>query len=250
MRALWMLALVLAFDGGGARAADNGPKRVHPPYFLRSKDKIPPDSLSHPMASLVDANGQAMESKENISTPDSSVMDRLSDPGLFEEIRKTKSVETTPDRLYWHSRDDLNYCHYLDEEGNHWYGWTDEQGFNWVLWRGHRYWWHDPFAKHWLYYYQGYWWRADGQGKDSIQVCVDGEYFLSNGRGDVLSDMGQDGTGGIISAPGRYQGDMHHGGSHGEGHHGEGGHGDGAGGNGGDANSAPGANPAGAAGAN
>ncbi len=247
---LWMTVLFFCPLGW---AQGQTPKKVHPPYFLHAKDKLPPESLSPPAASLIDAKGQGMASELNIAPPDAGVMDQLSDPGLVEEIRRTKAAETTTDRFYWHSTDDLDYCHYQDMEGNHWYGWADGQGFNWVLWRGHRYWWHDPFAKHWLYYYQGYWWRADGQAKNSIQVCLDGEYYACDSQGRVISDMGQDGSGGIISAPGRYQGDMRHGnggGRHGDGDHDsghshpEGGAGDGSG----EANGSPGADPAGAAG--
>ena len=162
MNNLWIFGLALAFYSG-AWASDAAPKKINRPYFLRIKDKIPNDSLTAPAGSLEDANGQTLNADVNITPPDAGVMDQLSDPGLFEKIRKTKSVETAVNRFYWHSDGDLDYCHYQDMEGNHWYGWSDDGGFNWVLWRGHRYWWHDPFARHWLYYYQGYWWRADGQ---------------------------------------------------------------------------------------
>jgi hypothetical protein len=217
MKTLWLFVLIFTFCPG-SRAANDAPLKVHPPYFLRAKDKVPNDSLICPSVSVMDANGQTMDVEENIAPPGAGAMDQLSDPSLFEEIRRTKSSETTPERFYWHSDDGLDYCHYQDMEGNHWYGWADGEDFNWILSRGHRYWWQDPFAKHWLYYYQGYWWRSDGQTKDSIQVCVDGEYYACDSRGRVVTDMGQDGNGGITSAPGRYRGDSHHGGSHGEGH--------------------------------
>jgi hypothetical protein len=217
MKNLWLILLVLAFCPQ-VRAANNAPLKVHPPYFLRAKDKVPNDSLVCPADSILDVRGQTMDVSANIAPPDADVMDQLSDPSLFEKILRTKSSETTTGRFYWHSAGDLDYCHFQDMEGNHWYGWADGGDFNWILSRGHRYWWHDPFAKHWLYYYHGYWWRSDGQTKDVLQVCVDGEYYTCDSRGRVVADMGRDGSGGITSAPGRYQGDSHHGGSHGGGH--------------------------------
>jgi hypothetical protein len=80
--------------------------------------------------------------------------------------------------------------------------------FNWVLQWGRRYWWHDSFAGLWLYYFRGSWWRADGQRDGFIQVYIDGGYYVCDAEGNGLQDMGPDGTGAIISAPGRYQGDF------------------------------------------
>ncbi len=221
MKSLWTFGFAFAFCSL-VWAEDSGFPKVHQPYFLRDQDKVPSLDLAAPAGSLEDDKGQPLESDENIAPPDAGIMDRLSDPILFEKIKKAKNIETALKRFYWHTSGDLDYCHYQDMEGNHWYGWMDDGGFNWVLWRGHRYWWHDPFAEHWLYYYQGNWWRADGQAKNSIQVCVDGEYYACDGQGRVFMDMGGDGNGNIESAPGRYQGDFHNGG-HGGGH-GSGGH--------------------------
>jgi hypothetical protein len=215
MKIIWTFGFILVFCSS-VWAADIAPQKINRPYFLRVKDKTPNDSLTAPTGSVEDAHGRSLDTDVNITPPDAATMDRLSDPVLFETIRKTKSTETDVNRFYWHASGDLDYCHYQDAEGNHWYVWSDDGGFNWILSRGHRYWWHDPFGKHWLYYYQGYWWRADGQTKNSIQVCMDGEYYACDSQGHVVTDMGEDGNGNIMSAPGRYRGDSHHGG-HGNG---------------------------------
>jgi hypothetical protein len=217
MKTLWLILLAPAFCPQ-ARAANDVPLKIHQPYFLRANDKIPNDGLVCPSDAVKDLHGQAMDVAENIAPPDAGVMDQFSDPSLFEKIQRSKSSETAMQRFYWHSAGGLDYCHFQDMEGNHWYGWSEDGNFNWILSRGHRYWWHDPFARHWLYYYQGYWWRSDGQTGDSIEACLDGEYYACDSRGRIVTDMGQDGNGGIISAPGRYRGDSHHGGSQGEGH--------------------------------
>jgi len=201
--------------------------KVHRPYFLQAKDKIPNDALSAPSLSLIGPKGETLDMEVNIDAPPTIALDQFSDPFVFEQVKGEKKTESTPGHFYWHSAGEQTYCHLLDQEGNHWYGWIDDGKFDWILWRGHRYWWKDPFAGLWLYYFQGSWWRADGQASNSIQVCVDGEYYLCDKRGKILKDMGQDGNGDIVSAPGTYQGDMHSGG-HG-GHHGEGRRGDGDG---------------------
>lgn len=199
------------------------PQKVHPPYFLHAKDKIPRGGLACPDVDLQGADNQPLDLEINITPPDPTVMDIFCAPALFEKIQHQKPSETALQRFYWHMVDEIEYCHFKDMEGNHWYGWQDSDGkFSWILWRGHRYWWHDAFAGHWLYYFQGVWWRADGQKKNSIQANMDGEYYTCDAQGNVLGDMGQDGSGGIVSAPGRYQGDSH-GGHGGRGH---GGHGD------------------------
>ncbi len=185
------------------------PTKVHWPYFLRAQDKVPRKSLACPDVPPQGPGGQAWDPRASIQPPDPKVLDLFSSPALFEEIQRDKSRETQVQHFYWHATPrGLDYCHFQDLEGNHWYGWEGGDGnFNWVLGKGHRFWWRDPFAAHWLYYFQGYWWRADGQGPHSIQVCVGGEYYACDAQGNVLKDMGQDGSGAIISAPGRYQGD-------------------------------------------
>ncbi|HJT23722.1 MAG TPA: hypothetical protein VJ873_04055 [bacterium] len=197
------------------------PHSIHRPYFLQAKDKVPRSDLACPEEDLQGPGAKSLDLEINILPPDPHVIDFLSGPDIFEQIQRQRPSETALQRFYWHRLDEVEYCHFRDMEGNHWYGWEDgDEKFNWVLWRGHRFWWHDPFAGLWLYYYQGYWWRADGQKPGRIQACIDGEYYACDAKGNILQDMGQEGSGDIVSAPGRYQGDFRHGG-HG-GHHGNG----------------------------
>lgn len=226
--------LVICLMGALAASAWAGtsaaPSKVHWPYFLGAQDKVPRKSLACPDVPPVGPDGQAWDVQASIKPPGPKVLDQFSSPALFEEIQRARTPETQIQRFYWHTTArGLDYCHFQDLEGNHWYGWESAGGgFNWVLWKGHRFWWHDPFASHWLYYFQGYWWRSDGQQPHLIQVCLDGEYYACDAQGNILKDMGQDGSGDIISAPGRYQGDRRGGhGGHG-GHGGQGGQGNGA----------------------
>ncbi len=223
MKKLWILGLVLGTACVSWADTSPVPRKLHQPYFLRVQDKIPLGDLTCPDGPIQGSDGKTLDLDINIKPPDPVVMDHFSSPGIFEEVQRAKLSETSIGRFYWHNRGGLDYCHFKDPEGNHWYGWGGgTENFNWILWRGHRYWWKDSFAGLWLYYYQGSWWRADGQKKNLIQACVDGEYYACDAQGNVLQDMGQDGSGSIVSAPGRYQGDSH--GGHGGHQGGHGGH--------------------------
>jgi hypothetical protein len=243
MNGRWFLLSVALVPGVWADSLSPPPK-LHQPYFLRAQDKVPLDTLACPDDPIQGPRGATLDLAVNIIPPLPGPMELFSGPSLFEDLQKTKASETAYGKFYWHDFNGMDYCHYKDVEGDHWYGWAGHDGkFNWILWRGKRYWWHDAFAGHWLYYYRGSWWRADGQAQNSIQANIDGEYYACDAQGNVLGDMGQDGNGDIVSAPGRYQGDSHHGG-HG-GHGGHAGHGGQGGQNGGPSSpgSAPGANP-------
>ena len=193
------------------------PEKVFRPYFLSLQNKIPNTGLESPGGMIWGPDKKTLELRENTGAPDISTLRQLTFPDLFIALKQLKHTERSIGTFYWHQAGGLDYCHFPDREGNHWYGWISGGNFNWVLWRGRRFWWRDAFTGHWLYYYQGYWWRADRQDGQSLQVLVDGEYFLCDRQGKILKDMGQDGEGAIVSAPGRYQGDFHRG-SHG-GHH-------------------------------
>lgn len=207
-----IVVILLLWGACGLARAVTAPTKVYPPFFLRTEDKVPTAALDNPGEPVQRPGDPSENLEENPDAPDPSTMRRLAAPDFFEKIKKSKNSEKSLSRFYWHRADALDYCHYRDREGNNWYGWTSGGNFNWVLWRGSRYWWRDGFAGHWLYYHQGNWWRADNQDDLTAQVLVDGEYFLCDKDGKILKDMGQDGEGGIVSAPGRYQGDFHHGG--------------------------------------
>lgn len=226
MKKFSMACLILAAAASARAGNSAAPAKVHWPYFLTAQDKVPRKSLACPDVPSQGPGGEDWDAQASITPPDRAVLDQFSSPALFEDIQRQKTPETKIQHPYWHTASGgLDYCHFQDLEGNHWYGWSGGDGnFNWVLWKGHRFWWRDTFASHWLYYFQGYWWRSDGQAPHSIQVCIGGEYYACDGQGNLLKDMGQDGSGDIISAPGRYQGDRH-GGHGGGGHGGHGGQG-------------------------
>jgi hypothetical protein len=190
-----------------------------------------------------------LEVKEAIDAPSADVLARLSTPDLFETIKADKKKETRINQTVWHTSGDSSYCHFRDQEGSNWYGWSDDQAFHWILMLGNRYWWHDDFAGHWLYFAKGYWWRLDAQTANQIQVLVNGEYYLCQKDGTLLKDMGQDGNGEILSANGRYQGDSHRGGHGGHaGGHGDNGEGHSSNGSNGAANTGSSSNAGSAAG--
>jgi hypothetical protein len=226
LRTSWFLVLSFALLPWVAWAQTSTPvlpKKISAPLFLGSADKTPLDGLDVPAVPDQGPDGNALAVNEAIDAPSAGVLAQLSEPALFERIKADKKKETRINRIVWHKSGDSSYCHFRDQEGSNWYGWSDDQVFHWILMLGNRYWWHDDFAGHWLYFAKGYWWRADAQTANQLQVLVNGEYYLCRKDGTLLKDMGQDGNGEILSANGRYQGDSHHGG-----------HGGHAGGHGGD----------------
>lgn len=224
---LLLLSLIFAVSlEAGARDLPPLPQ-VHQPVFLRVQDMVPRGDLSCPYGPIPYPDKTLSEPDISFQLPDPNAMEVFSEPSFFEEIRLESNYEKRTRHFYWHHLGGLAFCHFKDLEGNNWYGWAGGDGnFNWILQAGNRYWWRDSFAHLWLYYAGGSWWRADGQGKNRIQVNIDGEYYACDAQGNILEDMGQDGTGPIVSAPGRYQGDSQQTsfGGHGShsGHHGTG----------------------------
>jgi hypothetical protein len=221
LRIPWFLILffMLFSREAWSQTTNAAPKKIHPPLFLKPTDKIPMETLNSPDVPEKGMDGNPLEINEAVDAPPADILDKLSAPGLFEVIKRAKTKEETRiNQVYWHINSDLEYCHFRDGEGNHWYGWNDGQAFHWVLWRGNRYWWRDDFAGHWLYYGRDHWWRAGLQTPDSIQVLINGEYYLCQKDGTILKDMGQDGKGAIVSGNGPFRGDFHGGHGHGGGH--------------------------------
>jgi hypothetical protein len=228
MKTFLLALLVFSFwTVEGLAQAPAGPplKKVSPPIFLKPADSTPSADLDNPAVPGQGPDGEVLALKEALGAPDSVTLGAFSDPDFFETLKSDKKKEQDVLRVYWH-RGSPNFCHLRDAEGNQWYGWNDADQFHWIMMKGNRYWWHDTFAGHWLYYAKGNWWWGEPGRMDSIQVLVDGEYYLVQKDGAILKDMGQDGNGNIISAAGRYQGDFHHGGG---GHGRHGGHGGGQG---------------------
>ncbi len=222
MRISWFLFLPLALfplEAWTQTPAPTPPKKISRPLFLKPTDKIPLGTLRSPGVPDQGRDGNPLGVDESIYAPPADILDKLSDPGLFEEIKKAKKKENQVNRIYWHTSTGWEYCHFRDEEGNHWYGWNDRKAFHWVLWRGDRYWWHDDFAGNWLYYFRGYWLRAHQQSSGDLQVLINSEYYVCQKDGTITKDMGQDGKGGIVSGNGPFRGDFHHeGNGHGNGH--------------------------------
>jgi hypothetical protein len=89
----------------------------------------------------------------------------------------------------WHKIGELSFCHFRDGDRD-WYGWRTGDTFQWVLWRGGRFWWHDTYAGRWLSSYNGNWWWQSRKPKDSIQVYLEnGHYYLCSKDGTLGDDL-------------------------------------------------------------
>jgi hypothetical protein len=68
------------------------------------------------------------------------------------------TTEVQPNHYYWHTDNGLNYCHYHDRSGTHWYGFYAGTTYYWSRYEANHWWWYDPAYTRWLYWDDGYWW--------------------------------------------------------------------------------------------
>ena len=62
------------------------------------------------------------------------------DAHFRDQVTHFNASEMHPNQYYWHTWNHINYCHYYDPWGFHWYGWHMGADFFWTR------------------YYSGYWW--------------------------------------------------------------------------------------------
>jgi hypothetical protein len=119
--------------------------------------------------------------------PQGEPIDNLLVPEVYKDILILIKKEKAMGKHLWHELITWNYCHYRAGKRN-WFGWRMGEDFHWVLWKGGRFWWHDPVGKRWLSYYKGYWWWQSAGPKPSFQVLwTDGKYYTCDDKG-ILKD--------------------------------------------------------------
>jgi hypothetical protein len=170
-----------------------------PPLHLKASLAIPDDALfPKPAVPAKDAYGVPLETTDSAQLPSGEVMDDLTDPSILAQILKLNHAESAKNRYQWHASRVWRYCHFRNQDGNHWYGWKTGPQFHWLLFKNGLYWWRDSQAGRWLYFHQGYWWWPDKQNKGKYQVYQkDGHYYLCDAHGVLGSDTGP--RGGTIS---------------------------------------------------
>ncbi|HUO58940.1 MAG TPA: hypothetical protein VMV05_12260 [bacterium] len=85
-------------------------------------------------------------------------------------------TENRRNNYYWHTTNGLNYCHYYDNWGYHWYGWYLGPQFFWTRWYGNNWWWYDSTFDRWCYWHDGGWWWQDPFHVNVVYVYNNGDY--------------------------------------------------------------------------
>jgi hypothetical protein len=73
------------------------------------------------------------------------------------KILQFDRTERQVNRYYWHNDRNLNYCHYIDTTGYHWYGWYTGNKYFWTRHFNNRWWWYDADFDRWCFWNNGFW---------------------------------------------------------------------------------------------
>ena len=96
------------------------------------------------------------------------------DRAFTDQVTRWKAGEREPGHTYWHNYNGINYCHFYDRRGNHWYGWWRGGSFFWTQFYWGYWWWFDPLSYRWCYWSDGWWWWQDPY--NVVYVYDDGQY--------------------------------------------------------------------------
>lgn len=80
---------------------------------------------------------------------------------IINQINIYNTKETKRNEYYWHTDNGLRYCHYNDNWGQHWYGWSIGVNFFWTRYYSNNWWWYDSAYDRWCYWHNGWWWWRD-----------------------------------------------------------------------------------------
>ena len=99
-------------------------------------------------------------------------------------IQGFDASEAEHGRYYWHTDNSFNYCHYIDGQGYHWWGWYVGDQFFWNRYYGGRWWWYDSDFDRWCFWNEGYWWWQDPYHVGDLYCYNDANYIPCNSAND------------------------------------------------------------------
>jgi len=113
--------------------------------------------------------------------------------------------ENRAGHYYWHHDGGVNYCHYIDDSGYHWYGWYLGDQYFWTRNFNGRWWWHDSDYDRWCFWNNGFWWWQDPYhvgdlycyNNDNYIPCNSAEdqvVVTASNNGNLQSNVSPDGT--------------------------------------------------------
>jgi len=94
--------------------------------------------------------------------------------------------ERQANHYYWHKDKDLNYCHYIDGSGYHWYGWYAGDRCFWTRNYAGRWWWYDTEYSRWNFWNDGFWWWQDPYHVGDLYCYNNDSYIPTNSADDQI----------------------------------------------------------------
>jgi hypothetical protein len=94
--------------------------------------------------------------------------------------------EIERNHYFWHTDSSFNYCHYIDGQGYHWWGWYVGSQFFWNRYYAGRWWWYDSDFDRWCFWNEGYWWWQDPYHVGDLYCYNDDSYIPCNSAEDQV----------------------------------------------------------------
>jgi len=122
--------------------------------------------------------------------------------GWHDRIQGFNASETERNHYYWHTDNSFNYCHYIDNQGYHWWGWYVGGSFFWNRYYAGRWWWYDSDYDRWCFWNEGFWWWQDPYHVDDLYCYNNDSYIPCNSANDqVVVTAPADQTYQVYNAP-------------------------------------------------
>jgi hypothetical protein len=109
-------------------------------------------------------------------------------------IEGFNASEIARNHYFWHTDNSFNYCHYIDNQGYHWWGWYAGGQFFWNRYYGGRWWWYDSDFDRWCFWNEGYWWWQDPYHVGDLYCYNDDSYIPCNSANDQVVVTSSDTT--------------------------------------------------------
>ena len=124
----------------------------------------------------VDLHVRAFEPRQMTTVTIRNHMAKIAVRGAFgAQVIGFNRSEAVPNHYYWHTWNGMNYCHYYDPWGYHWYGWYMGSGYFWTRYYANNWWWYDSAMARWCYWNNGGWWWQDPT-LNTVYVYDNGAY--------------------------------------------------------------------------
>ena len=146
------------------------------------------NQVSPPPVPQLDWEGHSITACLSNTLPSNERLEDLTrDPGLLAQISE---AEYLPTHMYWHQGDQGSYCHFVDFQGNDWYGWQADTRFQWVYAYEGKVWAQEPMDGRWLCYSKANWWWKSDEGSSAWCLYRAGTYFMCDANGKITDSKG------------------------------------------------------------